>query len=142
MNVFRAIGILALAGCLGSAAEAPGSSRVYESTVERAWPAVEGTLSDLGYRTIDDRHDDGGGILHASREDVGELTVSAFPFMEQTTLVSVEAPNGDRDVEEEVLGHLDARLRPPASRPPVPTGYRRTLPAPAISSTVTFLIRN
>ncbi len=125
-----ALGLGVHGGWGPSQSTSEGFSHVYCCPVDRAWAAVEETLADLEYVTIDDRHDLGGGILHARRNDVGEIAVRAAPYLfEGTTLVSVAAPNEDRGVEEDILARLDARLRAPAPGGATPTSFRPKDPA-------------
>lgn len=120
MNAFHALGAAslaaALAGCAESVPEEPPVGHVYDCSVERAWQAVERVVRDLNYASWEDRRDDEGGILRARNEEAGELFIRASAFWEGTTLVSVAAPNGNRDAEEDILARIDADLRPASGR--------------------------
>jgi hypothetical protein len=123
----RSIGIVVLAaafsGCSPPVAETPGTSHLYAAPLGRVWETVERSLAELNYTADDKRYDGGGGILHARRDDVGGLTVSAVPFTDSTTVVSVAADASNREAEGEVVARLDAELRPPPPGRPVPTSF-------------------
>jgi hypothetical protein len=127
MNAFHVLGAAMLLGTLSGCAEPvleePPIGHVYDCSVERAWQAVERVVHDLNYTTRENRRDDEGAILRARSDEAGELFVRASVFWEGTTLVSVAAPNGNRDAEEEILARIDADLRSASGRS-FPTGAR------------------
>jgi hypothetical protein len=107
--------VLAIAGCDLPPGEQPGSSRVYDCTIDQAWRAVERAALDLGFRSDEDLHDEQGGMLWARGAEGSELAVRAAPFEEGTTLVSVAAPNHDRAAEEAFLARVDSHVREPVA---------------------------
>lgn len=116
MNASRLLSFLlligALAGCAGPALSPLEVSRVYPCEVGVAWAAVAPAVEDLDYRPKSNRHDAQGGVLRAWSAVGGDLFVRAAEFTEGTTLISVAAPNGNRDLEEAVLGRIGDRLGP------------------------------
>jgi len=114
MNASRLLCFLlltgAVAGCAGPAVSPLEVSRVYPCGVGVAWAAVGPAVEDLDYRPESNRHDAQGGVLRAWNAEGGDLFVRASEFTEGTTLVSVAAPNGNRDIEEAVLARISDRL--------------------------------
>jgi hypothetical protein len=108
-----------LAGCSStpptSAGEYSTVRRSLKSTqdasLEKAFDAAKGAMSDLQFTLKEDRKDALAGVVKAERADKTAITIELTKITDKTTEVSIQVGSlGDEALSRTILDKLKARL--------------------------------
>lgn len=94
----------------GSKAEANTLSRKYNRPAAEVWNAVTTALQTLDLRIEEDRHDALGGQLTGVRATGDEVSVVVKSMDENSSQVSVNIEDGDRNMADIIHSHIAKNL--------------------------------